>query len=464
MRFLVAVLLTITGLSAYAGQKTIINGTAPGAELRNLTITTPGDLITFIDRPLAKSKVDSAGHFSVTIDLDEITYIILSIDFHKAELFLEPGKTYNLQVGAMKYDEYTEINPFIQSQKLAVDLPGAEPGELNTVISLFNAEYSAFLMENFNALYRDHNKLILDTFRIRMNKEFGSNKNPYFIDYATYKVASLEQLTRYYSQALIAKKYFIDKPIRYGNLEYMDFFNSFFSKYMTVSSGFLHKIDFKPLMKGPTPYTSVMKAMAADTLLKNEQLRELLLLKGLMEFWNLPGYSKEDILSVLKGLSEKSKFAENISISANIINQLTRLTVGTAAPVFTLLDRTQKNLSLSDLKGKPVVLNFWTTYCEGCLAEMDLIKPLADKYKDQLQFVSISADKYFSKMLYFINLKPDYTWTFLNTGDQSDVLRAYDVRSYPLFVLIDREGRIFKYQAELPSKGLETELLKLLDR
>jgi thioredoxin-related protein len=95
---------------------------------------------------------------------------------------------------------------------------------------------------------------------------------------------------------------------------------------------------------------------------------------------------------------------------------------------------------------------------------MDLIKPLYDQYGGQAHFVSVSADKFFSKMLYFINLKTDYVWTFLNTGEQSDVLKDYDVRSYPLFVLIDKNGRIFKYPAELPSKGLEADLLKLLVR
>ena len=67
-------------------------------------------------------------------------------------------------------------------------------------------------------------------------------------------------------------------------------------------------------------------------------------------------------------------------------------------------------------------------------------------------------------MLYFINLKKDYTWIFLNTGDQWEVLKDYDVRSYPLFVLIDKDGKIFKYPADVPGKGLEADLQKLLVR
>ena len=67
-------------------------------------------------------------------------------------------------------------------------------------------------------------------------------------------------------------------------------------------------------------------------------------------------------------------------------------------------------------------------------------------------------------MLFFINLKKDYVWTFLNIGDQSEVLKDYDVRSYPLFVLIDKNGKIIKYPAEEPSGGLEAELQKITEK
>jgi peroxiredoxin len=142
--------------------------------------------------------------------------------------------------------------------------------------------------------------------------------------------------------------------------------------------------------------------------------------------------------------------------------QLTRLKSGTAAPGFRLMNREQKYTSLSDLRGKPVLLGFWNINCEGCLSEMDLMKALFDKYGDKMHIVSISADKYFSQMLFFINLKKDYIWTFLNIGDQSEVLVDYDVRSYPLFVIIDREGNIYRHPAGYPSSGLEKELENIL--
>jgi thiol-disulfide isomerase/thioredoxin len=464
MKVFFIILITLTVFTESFAQKTVIRGSAPGAELKKIEINTPSDLITFWEQTLASSMVDSTGNFSLSVDLQETCQVTISIDFHKAELFLEPGKSYDLRIEPMRYDEYNEVDPFMQAQKLSVELADAAPDELNNAIGVFNTEYSAFLMEHFNALYRDRNKAILDTFRIKLNQDFGSIKNPFFVGYATYKFASLEQLTKYHNQAQLARKYYSGVPILYMNPEYMDFFNAFFGKYMSSSSNILRKIDFRTMIKSPTAYASVMKAMVADTLVKSEQLRELILLKGLMEFYHTPDYNQNDVLAVVRNIGEKSKYLENREISVNMINLLTHLKPGSPAPEFTLPDRNQKLMSLKSLRGKPIVLNFWTTYCEGCLAEMDLLKPLYDKYGGEAHFVSISADKYFSKMLYFINMKSDYVWDFLNIGEKSEILKKYDVRSYPLFVLIDQDGNIYKFPADLPSNGLEANLQKLLGK
>lgn len=90
------------------------------------------------------------------------------------------------------------------------------------------------------------------------------------------------------------------------------------------------------------------------------------------------------------------------------------------------------------------------------------MKPIYDKFSDQINFVSISADKDFSKMLFFVNLKTDFVWNFLHIGDDYNLLKEYNVKSYPLFVLIDGDGNIVQYPAELPGSGLELSITKLL--
>jgi peroxiredoxin len=445
-------------------QVTKIIGSAPGAEGKTIRLSTPADLITFVEKPLRQAVIDSTGQFVISTELHSPRYAFLSIDFHKAELFIEPGKTYNIKLAPMSYAIVSDMNPLIQSQNLQLQFASLDEEDLNFLIQQFSVLYNNFLLENFNALYRDRNKAKLDTFRITVTTSFLNTRNSYFANYVKYKMASLEQLAQVLSKNQIAKKYFMDAPILYDNTEYMDFFNQFFSKYLTVTSKEVKYKDLPKIISTANSYPNLIKILGEDTVLRKMQLRELVLLKGLMEMFDVQGYDQESILSLLRTISKDSKYNENKTVAEDMIRFLTKLRVGTPAPQFTLIDRNQKKVSLKDFLGKPVVLNFWTTYCTGCLTEMDLIKPLYDKYKDKVSFISISTDQYFVKMLFFINLKRDFVWTFLHLGDQLELLKDYDVRTYPLFVIIDKNGNIYKYPADMPSSGLDATLDKLVNQ
>lgn len=462
MRFFcyIAILVLFVSPGLHA-QKAVISGTAPGAEGKKVFLNKYSDLITFEEKILDSTTIDSTGKFELSCTPGEVIYLSISIDFHKTEMFVEPSKKYDLMIAPMDYNNYKEINPFLQSQNLRAEIR-TDLDDINIQITEFNNLYDNFILENFEALYRERNKTKLDSFRVKAGNRFETIQNPYFIQYVYYKLASLEQLTQALNQSQLAKKYFIDKPVQYENLEYMDFFNSFFSKYISVTSKTLHRIDFLPLLKGHDAYTKMMKTLAQDTVLKNDRLRELVLLKGMMEFFNMANYKQEEVSDVIRNVGLQSRFPENRMIAADMVKHLMKLKAGTEAPDFKLSDLQKRQVSLREFRGKPVLLCFWTTYCPTCLSEMDIMKTLYEKYKDRIRFIGISADRDFIMMRYFLEKKKDYTWTFLHVGDQFNLLKDYDVRSFPLFVLIDEEGAIYKYPAEFPSYGLEASIEKML--
>jgi peroxiredoxin len=440
-----------------------ITGRAPGAEGRRIELITPMDLMTGLQKTLAQATVDSTASFTLTYTTDKTISSTLAIDFHQAELFLEPGTSYTLSISPLNYNDIQEVNPFEESQSLDITLEGTSPHELNGLIQSFNTDYNKFVLENFNYLSRDKDKAKLDTFRAAMTRKFPDVKNRYFNDFVKYKLASLEQVANVMGKSFMVKKYFSDTPILYDNVEYMDFFREFFSKYITTASRPLKFLNYAGMLTGPNSYATLMRALEADTLLRKPQLRELVLLRNLMEMYDDPAFKQESIQDLLTTISKDSKVAENKVIAEDQIKYLTRLRRGSAAPGFFLQDRNKKKVSLSDFKGKPVLLCFWTTYCQPCLGQMEFLKPLYDKYHSRMAFVSISADKEFVKMVFFLNLKKDFTWTFLHLGNEYGLLRDYDVRSFPMFVLIDSQGRIVQYPADMPETGLESQLEKLLN-
>jgi thiol-disulfide isomerase/thioredoxin len=460
---LLAVMLFLFLPVAGISQPAKLTGTAPGAEGRSVHLYVTKDFITNLEEEKVVTRIDTSGKFSLSLDIQQTVYARLSIDFHSVSMFIEPGKSYQLEIAPMSYNSSVEINPFIQSENLQVDFRNEDPDELNALVQQFNVLNSNFLLKHFNDLYHDRNIALLDTFKLEIVTSFLTTQNPYFAYYVKYKIASLEQVAKALPQAQLAKKYFCDPPVMVGNIEYMNFFNQFFTKYITATSRSLKFIDYPSILKGPSSYTALMKALEADTLLKKPQLRELVMLKNLDEMYNMPSYNRDDILALLRTVSEQGKYPENRLIAQDIIELVTHLKPGSPAPPFALYDRNRKLVKLSDLKGKPVLLGFWTTYCHGCLSEMELVKALYSKYGNRMNFVSICADREFMKMSFFLDMKKDFGWKFLHIGDQLELLKEYDVRSYPLFVLIDGSGNIWNSQAEMPSAGLESSIEKLLN-
>jgi len=116
---------------------------------------------------------------------------------------------------------------------------------------------------------------------------------------------------------------------------------------------------------------------------------------------------------------------------------------GSLAPDFTLNDvKTNKPLKLSALRGKPVLVNFWGTWCPPCRAEMPELESLYAKYKGQTEFIGVSMGPRDEPMGVdqFVKLNK-YSWTFIHDTDAA-VSINYQVQGIPSTFFIDKDGVI----------------------
>ena len=116
---------------------------------------------------------------------------------------------------------------------------------------------------------------------------------------------------------------------------------------------------------------------------------------------------------------------------------------GAFAPDFELLDvRTNQPLRLSTLRGKPVFINFWGTWCPPCRAEMPEMQKLRNKYGDELQIMGISmAPRDDPNGVKGFVEQFKYDWTFVHDPD-NNVTLAYQVSAVPSSFFIDKDGVI----------------------
>jgi thiol-disulfide isomerase/thioredoxin len=140
---------------------------------------------------------------------------------------------------------------------------------------------------------------------------------------------------------------------------------------------------------------------------------------------------------------------------------------GKAAPLgFTLKDMNGVDVKLASFKGKPIVVNFWATWCGPCRAEIPSLVELQKQYGEEgkdVVILGISVDDPIEKLKpYAAQMKMNYPVLVGNGRD--DVQDAFGpLWGIPVTVFIDREGRIAKKHSGIASKEqFEQEIKALL--
>ncbi|HHY54920.1 MAG TPA: redoxin domain-containing protein [Chloroflexi bacterium] len=114
--------------------------------------------------------------------------------------------------------------------------------------------------------------------------------------------------------------------------------------------------------------------------------------------------------------------------------------VGRPAPDFTLPTLDGGEFRLSDQRGKPVVLNFWATWCGPCQRELPAIERAAEHYRDAVVFVAVDQAETIQTVQRFAE-QMGLTITVPLDGEQL-VGERYDVMGLPTTYFIDADGVI----------------------
>lgn len=118
-----------------------------------------------------------------------------------------------------------------------------------------------------------------------------------------------------------------------------------------------------------------------------------------------------------------------------------------------------ETLRLSDLKGKPVVLNFWFPSCPPCVAEMPEFERAFQNHKTygvefvgvQLVGVDTAADGQ--------NFVSEVGVTYALGPDEDDIITKYKVNGFPMTVFIDREQNVVRRWQGVLNEGKMEEIL-----
>jgi cytochrome c biogenesis protein CcmG, thiol:disulfide interchange protein DsbE len=163
-------------------------------------------------------------------------------------------------------------------------------------------------------------------------------------------------------------------------------------------------------------------------------------------------------------LTPANKQSDTNTGNTSTLGDISSPLIGKPAPDFTLslLNGSSAKLRLADFKGKDVVLNFWSSTCEPCKAEMPFLQNSWSRMQSQgMVFIGIDQPESTSSAQSFLQ---KYGITYPNVQDSinSTTTTDYGVTGTPETLFINKEGIVVaKWIAPLTEQGWQLEMAKL---
>lgn len=213
------------------------------------------------------------------------------------------------------------------------------------------------------------------------------------------------------------------------------------------------------MQKDSIPYDSIMRfyAPAQEYFQQIQDAKKKFVSEHLdsdVSLYLLANLGMDNIREILPKLTDKVKNGQLAALYQSLDNMLAKekareeakkaIAEGKPAPDFTLKDINGKDLALSSLRGKYVVLDFWGSWCGWCIKGIPDMKKYYDKYKDKMEILGIDCNDTEEKWKEAVK-EHDIPWLHVrNESGKNDVSVLYAIEGYPTKIVVDPEGKIAK--------------------
>jgi thiol-disulfide isomerase/thioredoxin len=458
--FYVSVLLSIGITSALAGEFRV-SGMAEGVSGEKVRIIIPADPFSGTSQTLCSTITDSLGRFSLHAEIKTTQFGWIALGLGRSEIYLYPG--IELEIKLITPEPLKPgRNPFLEPPQLRIDLIREGPNSLNHDISLFNATFDDFVATSGLKLADRRNKSLVDSLDRLVRGMPIDTLNPYLRNYIFYKMADIHVFLREMRYPAAYKKYLEKQQSDFGNIAYQDFFNNFYDDYLFSGSKINFFNDLDLCINKNIDLAGLLDSLGKDSLLRNERIRELVLLKHIPSLYYDRNYHRNNIIYLLTALTDQTKFAENRRISENLKSKLLRFNANAPIPEFHFLSQTGEDITKSAMENGVTCLIFFKNECDICDAEHELIPALRKKYGEKIRFLSVCCEPGPFGLLTYLRDHPAFNWEFADFNKDYDFLEVMGIQSFPQILLCGEGAKILKYPAGKPSERLEPELDRLL--
>ena len=412
------------------------------------------DLINETGILLDQNQTDEKGHFILEGNVKQILPARVFVGLESVDLILSPNANYDIEIIV---PEKKDDVSYFEKELPTIRVKRATDQGIYRQIIFSEDIINGYMIEHFNQIYRGRQLRYIDSIQNAISREVPDIKSDYVKDHNRYKIAAIKLGISTDGGKRTIKDYFDGQPVLYTQSAYIDLFKELFDGYFNSAAYDSHQLN-DAFMEGPAAFK---KYLDTDPLMaKNPQLAELITICNLQKLcYGDCGTSRlaKDHLNYIKS---QTKHPEHKTIINDFFEKFNHLSPGATAPDFTLKDNNGNDVSLSDYKDGLVLLQFVDGASPVSERQFAELRSLHNQWQDTVQILTIAThDKMDFFKQQFEEKRQD--WPLLDLGDNILLLEAYNVRTFPEYILITKGNKIGEAPAPSPERYLEERIRRL---
>ncbi len=415
------------------------------------------DPFSEVKKRVSSFQINADGSFHSEFQLDETTFCQADFDAWQAEVYLEPGKNYNLVFPPLnKVSDLQKRNPFFNAETVSFGLIDAPEDDINRMIQAFEQSYTEQENSFFNKIYLTKSQSAVDSLKSIMERNFPDSDNRYFEDYKFYRLGSAEYALHQGRNDSFVETYFVKKAPNLQLQPYKQLFEQLFTNYFSVTGNSIGGDAFKRLV-GQADLSGI-ETYFITTKNWSPKLAHLVILASINDAFYQGQFGKNSLLRLLEKISQSSWPKSEKKIAGALKEKLTYLLPNSVAPQLSYTDFDGKKHTLNELADKYVYLHFTSVSNPICRQHLDYIKSSMQSILQNVTFVHLIPESEASKKE--LILQQDWPGNFYIVSESET--DKYKVKTYPSAYLISPEGILIFSPAQNPMDGFGSQFSNIL--
>ena len=412
------------------------------------------DLINDYGTLLDQGKTDSQGNFILEGKVDEILPARVYVGLEYVDLILSPNATYDIEIIV---PEQKENVSYFEKELPTIRVKRATDKGVYRQLVLAEEIFNTYLIEHFNQIYRGRQLRYLDSIQNTIDHEMPDLKSDYVKNHIRYKTAAIRLAVSTDGGKKTINDYYNGQPVLYTQSAYIDLFKELFDGYFNSAAYDSHLLN-DAFAEGPAAFKKYLNTN--PLMAKNPRLAELITIFNVQKLCYGDRHTSRLAKDHLNYIKAQTKYAEHKAIISDFFEKFNRLAAGATATDFSLKDQNEKDIQLSDYKNDLVLLQFVDGMSPVAERQFSELRSLHHQWQDSVQILTIAThDKMAFFKHYFEEKRQD--WPLLDLGDNILLLEAYNVRTFPEYILITRGTKIGEAPAPSPERYLDERVRRL---